>query len=310
MVLPVLIWLGVCSISCTETSLSKDTKISENKPAASDQRVQKKVAHKSPIDSSKHHKYTWINEYTAEDKLINRIEAPEGSKRIELPATSFGAWLRNVPTKKGRGVVMLFDGRSKRNQQAHHLIVDLDVGTRDLQQCADAVMRLRSEYLFQKRDYSQIHFNYTSGDKVSWDDWRNGRKPIVRGNSVSFSSPSGSQDNSYNNFKKYLVSIFSYAGTASLEKEMNRVEPDNIMPGDVFIQGGSPGHAVLVMDVATDRNGQKFFLLGQSYMPAQEFHILKNPSDGRLSPWYRIKPEGTLATPEWNFDYSDLKRFQ
>ena len=50
--------------------------------------------------------------------------------------------------------------------------------------------------------------------------------------------------------------------------------------GDVFIKGGFPGHAVVVLDMAeNDRTGQRVFLLAQSYMPAQDIHIMKNPTN-------------------------------
>jgi hypothetical protein len=80
--------------------------------------------------------------------------------------------------------------------------------------------------------------------------------------------------------------------------------------GDVFIKGGSPGHAVLVVDMACDpRTGRKIFLLAQSYMPAQDIHILKNPKDAKLSPWYDVEFGTILYTPEWVFAWSELKRF-
>ena len=53
----------------------------------------------------------------------------------------------------------------------------------------------------------------------------------------------------------------------------------SLQPGDVFIKGGSPGHAVIVVDVAIyTQTGKKVFLLAQSYMPAQQIHILVNPA--------------------------------
>jgi hypothetical protein len=48
--------------------------------------------------------------------------------------------------------------------------------------------------------------------------------------------------------------------------------------------------------------------LAQSYMPAQEIHVLKNPLDGAIGPWYRV-PAETLVTPQWTFESTDLKRF-
>ncbi|MEL6922398.1 MAG: DUF4846 domain-containing protein, partial [Bacteroidota bacterium] len=77
-----------------------------------------------------------------------------------------------------------------------------------------------------------------------------------------------------------------------------------------FIQGGFPGHAVIVVDMAENEAGEKLFLLAQSYMPAQDMHILKNPKNATASPWYALKDlSAELPTPEWNFSIADLHRF-
>ena len=71
-----------------------------------------------------------------------------------------------------------------------------------------------------------------------------------------------------------------YAGTHSLFKELQPVPDTSLLQiGDIFIEPGFPGHAVMVADMAFHKNtGKKIFLLVQSFMPAQEIHILKNPS--------------------------------
>ncbi len=85
---------------------------------------------------------------------------------------------------------------------------------------------------------------------------------------------------------------------------------DKMKIGDVFIQGGSPGHAVIVVDLAVNpRTKEKIFLIAQSYMPAQEIQILKNPNDNRISPWYSVRFGEILETPEWTFRKNNLKRF-
>ncbi len=67
---------------------------------------------------------------------------------------------------------------------------------------------------------------------------------------------------------------------------------------------------LIVVDVAISEPGERIFLLAQSYMPAQEIHILKNPNDSTLGPWYSTHlKDGVLATPEWTFSISDLNRF-
>ncbi|MCP4442222.1 MAG: DUF4846 domain-containing protein [Aureispira sp.] len=156
-----------------------------------------------------------------------------------------------------------------------------------------------------------MHFNYTSGHKVAFDDWRKGKKPRVKGGKVSFSSTTGKTDNSYSNFKKYMRSIFMYAGTASLEKEMKAKKLEDVEAGDVFIKGGYPGHAILIMDVAENpQTGHKLFLVAQSYMPAQSIHILNNFNASALSPWYPIDFGGVLETPEWDFAKEALHQFR
>jgi hypothetical protein len=170
-------------------------------------------------------------------------------------------------------------------------------------------MRLRAEYLYQAREFDSIHFNYTSGDRIDFSKWITSQKPKVKGNAVSWVSCS-SCDQSYPSFRAYMNSIFTYAGTSSLARELPSTDLGELMAGDVFIQPGFPGHAVLVVDRAENESGDVIFLLAQSYMPAQEMHILKNPTNIDFSPWYRLSEvDAVLYTPEWDFSPPILKRF-
>jgi hypothetical protein len=67
----------------------------------------------------------------------------------------------------------------------HHAVLDIDIGTEDLQQCADAVIRLRAEYLLATECDEAIAFDFTSGDRASWSNWRRGFRPKVVGNDVA-----------------------------------------------------------------------------------------------------------------------------
>jgi hypothetical protein len=86
--------------------------------------------------------------------------------------------------------------------------------------------------------------------------------------------------------------------------------PSDIRAGDVFIRGGSPGHAVLVMDMAVNAAGQKIFLLAQSYMPAQDIHILKNPGNPPFPWYYTVGADKLVVTPEWVFKWEEVMRFR
>jgi hypothetical protein len=254
--------------------------------------------------------YPWLQAYDSTQSVAARIAPPAGFAREPVASGSFAEWLRNLPLKKGRPPVLLYNGRLKSNQEAHHAVIDIDPGTKDLQQCADAVMRLRAEYLYSKRDFAGLHFNFTSGDNAAFQKWSEGFRPTVNGNRVQWNK-SARPDDSYASFRAYLTTVFTYAGTASLSHEMRKVtDVRDIRAGDVFVEGGFPGHAVIVVDKAKDpRTGRVVVLLAQSYMPAQDIHILRNPSGGPLAPWYDASFTETLRTPEWTFRAEHLRRF-
>lgn len=254
--------------------------------------------------------YSWPDRHDNSWSLVSNIDPPADFVRVEADTLSFAGWLRNLPLKKAGSPVLLYDGRRKHNQKAHVAVIDIDVGDRDLQQCADAVIRLRSEYFFSRSYYDSISFNFTSGDEASFRSWINGVRPKVRGNKVKWIE-TGVVDSSYSSFRDYLNVVFTYAGTYSLERQMEPREDNcDVAIGDVFIKGGFPGHAVVVVDVAAHKStGERIFLLAQSFMPAQEIHILKNPEDSRLSPWYMCEFGNELETPEWTFKRGALRRF-
>jgi hypothetical protein len=254
--------------------------------------------------------YPWLGERELIATIATEIPPPAGYERVTVEANSFAHWLRNLPLKQKDTPVYLYDGRKKGNQRAHFAVVDIDTGTRNLQQCADAVIRLRGEYLYSRGRYPAIHFNFTSGDEASFIQWAAGYRPIVNGNKVQWVKRA-SEDSSYKNFRSYLTTVFIYAGTSSLSTELiSRKDIHEMEIGDIFIEPGFPGHAVIVVDMAENKqNGKKVFLLAQSYMPAQDIHVLKNPNNAGLSPWYNLDFGSILRTPEWTFKSSDLKYF-
>jgi hypothetical protein len=269
---------------------------------AEDNRVQ--AGNRPAIDSA-----GWID--PAGSTVESRFRVPSGFVRVRVEADSFAAYLRRLPLKPHPALVRCYDGRIKPNPGIYDAVVDLAIGAKDLQQCADAVIRLRAEYLYRQGRFAEIHFNFSNGFRADYSEWRQGKRIAVHGNRAHWIQAHG-PTNAYRDFWAYLETVFSYAGTRSLARELTPVRPADLRIGDVFIQGGSPGHAVIVVDLAADRRtGEKVFLLAQSYMPAQDIQILRNPGRERLgkSPWYAVAFGATLATPEWTFSHADLKRF-
>lgn len=230
------------------------------------------------------HKTQMINTIPA---TVIDIPLPAGFKRINCPDVSFAAWLRKISIKKDSRVY-LYNGELKKNQKAQYAVLNIPVGNKDLQQCADAVMRLRAQYLYDQKRYNNISFADNSGKK--------------------YTCP-GPVDST--RFERYLEQVYSNCGTASLEKQLHVVSDfSSIKPGDVLIKGGSPGHCVIVMDMAVNSSGKTIYLLAQSYMPAQNIHVLKNPMEGGVSPWYEVKNDNSfIYTPEWIFTPHQLRRW-
>ena len=204
--------------------------------------------------------YAWPHAAAA-DTLEARFSPPPGAARVAVADGSFGDFLRRLPLKPRGTAVRLYDGTPKARQDVHAAVVDLDVPPRDLQQCADAVMRLWAEY------------RYTLGARIAFHP--------DPGKSRALAFDARTHDRRA--FAHWLIKVFADAGSASLEAEL-RAASGEVQPGDVLIQGGYPGHAVLVLDVAAGKDGRRWLLLGQSYMPAQDFHVLVNPATPS-SPW-------------------------
>lgn len=244
------------------------------------------------------------------NSIQTRFKTPDGFRRISYKKNSFEDYLRNLPVKPDGTRVRYYNGETKENDSVYDAVVDLPIGKKDLHQCADAVIRLRAEYFYQNEEFAKISFQFTNGFEAYYSNWMNGERISVKGNKVSWikkTKPSKTETDFWN----YLEIIFSYAGTISLSKELHKQNLEDLKIGDVFIQAGSPGHAVIVVDLAFDKRSQKkIFLLAQSYMPAQEIQILQNPIDYKLSPWYSADFETQLKTPEWKFQKKDLKRFE
>lgn len=102
---------------------------------------------------------TAVNPYAT----IGAIPTPAGYHRLAGGEGSFGAWLRAVPLKKGT-TVYLYNGRPKENQDAQFAVLDISVGHEDLQQCADAVMRLRAQSYMPAQD---VHIVKNPGGEMS-----------------------------------------------------------------------------------------------------------------------------------------------
>jgi hypothetical protein len=227
--------------------------------------------------------------------VSSRFNLPDGYSYSQEQENSWGSFLRSLPLKPDGSEVKTYRGEIKPNYQTYLAVVDLPIGTKDLHQCADAVMRLRAEYLFSQARFNEITFRQASGKTLFYSTWLAGKTPDKT------------------NLWTYLETVFNTCNTSSLNQQLKSKSLERLAIGDVFITGPPPGHsfghAVIVVDKCVDNNGKLKFMLAQSYMPAQEIQILDNPSNPGC-PWYDLDFGTSLETPEWDFTASQLKSFE
>jgi len=221
---------------------------------------------------------------------------PESFHWQEEAKDSFGEFLQNILVENDEFQILDFHGIPIANQGNHVAVLKYDVGTKDLQQCADAVIRMRAEYLYAQKRFDEIAFHFTSGDLFSWNDYKRGIRAIVGKSKVTFSKLAG-YDDSYPNFRRYLDALYMYAGTISLYNETLPVKNDSLLQaGDIIITPGSPGHAVLIIGCAVSNQGEKLFLLAEGLTPAQSIAINTNPLAPEINPWYHLTVTAPTTT--------------
>jgi hypothetical protein len=224
---------------------------------------------------------------------------------LSYPRDSWPWFLQHLPTENKP--ILDFRGNLIGNQEKHFAILTYDVGSTDLQQCADALMRLRSEYLFSQKKYAQIGFHFNSGIYYSWTDYLNGMRPIFKRRQQVLARTNATAEPSHTSLRKWLDIVYTYANTVSLCRELKKA--DGLQTGTVIIFPGNPGHCCMIMDEAVTDIQDTVFKLVEGYMPAQSIYVLSNPYEPEWSPWYHLG-KGEINTASCSFRSYFLKKFE
>lgn len=257
--------------------------------------------------------YPWL-EATSESQpprvsLKAHFPPPPGFERVANPEGSYASWLRGLPVRTDRTEVLSYSGQVLSRPSAAVLL--LDVGDRNLMQCADSVIRLHAEYLWSRGRADEAGYRFTSGDLSRWTDWQQGERFVIEGNKVKRVQGKARSSN-HGAYRRWLDLIFTYAGTSSLARDVGAPPlEEQTQAGDFFVDPGFPGHAVIILDIAEDREGQRLALVAQGFMPAEEVHVLES-SHATGGHWFPLPSAAgdRLDTPSWTpFPKSARRRF-
>ncbi len=224
-----------------------------------------------------------------------RFKVPEGFQRVVYGENSFSTYLQNLPLKPHGSKIYLFDGEEKVNQTWHGAVIDMKLPSNGWLQCADCVMKLIADYLYENGRYGDITFDFVSGLEVPFKKWSEGyRVEFNSSGTKAWLEKKKDESTSEKTYQQYMNIIYCYSNTASLkdQDESKNLKLKNIFPGAYFIVGPNRkldlklGHAVIVVDTAINpETGEVAFLLAQGNTPSENMHIVLNPLHND-DPWY------------------------
>ncbi|HOP64190.1 MAG TPA: DUF4846 domain-containing protein [Spirochaetota bacterium] len=221
-------------------------------------------------------------------KTVGEIKAPRGYSREPLREYPYSSWLRRLPVK-GDNIILKHDGKTvSRSYYNIFAVIDMPllfIG--DIEQCADWGFRFWSEYHKERGILDRLYLFDYSGNKRYFS--KCGR--------------------SFNSFLKYSM---NYANSYSIKSGCGEVFPSDIRGGDMLVQNrtGGIGHVSIVMDVCKNSGGEKLYLIGYSFMPAQQFHIERASDRYGKEGWFTLEGYVQYLENNLNFGRPVLRRFR
>jgi hypothetical protein len=215
------------------------------------------------------------------------IPVPRGYLRERYPSGSYSNWIQNLPLK-AQPVILDYKGRIVASglYRVYGVVRMPLLFQSDLEQCADFAMRFWAEY----------HKAAGKLDKLYLFDY-DGEKIFFRQSGKSFAS--------------FLKRAFANTNSHSLKNGCRTIAADQIIPGDMLVQNerGGIGHVSVVRDVCRSGQGKKLFLIGYSFMPAQEFHIEKAEDKYGAEGWFTLEGYTKYLLDNLNYGKPALRRF-
>lgn len=220
------------------------------------------------------YKYGGCEKYSVSNSIFERIPTPAGYERIKLYKNSFAEWIRYLPLRPEDSVILTYTG-DPLPESFYNVWAVIDIPlyfNRDIEQCADYAYRFWFEYQKEVGFGEDLWLTDYNGNKIYYYRWKRGREnPTLR---------------------RFFKWTCDNANSYSLMKGLYEVkEEQNLGPGDIIVQNrsGGIGHVSIIFDVCEDKMRRRLYLIGYSFMPAQECHIEKADENYGVNGWFTLK---------------------
>jgi hypothetical protein len=251
-----------------------------------------------------------IFDYALSQSSILNIPLPSNDfHRIETDSNSFAELLRDLPLKKPGSAVENYRGGIFKagTDTSVAFVVNIDIKGRRLEQCMDILVRLYAEYLWKAKRVENLMLPLPGGYWLRWEDWHEGIRPEFKGIDVKMRKTS-KPDTSLKAYRNYLNTVYGESHTQQFYHAYQPVDRTKVEIGDIIVKKGTKGHAVIIVDLAKNDQGEMIALIGNGDTPACQFFILKHHTD---SPWIPLKfDRETLDLPlRRKMSWDGLRRF-
>lgn len=224
----------------------------------------------------------------AQQKTIKaEYPLPSGYSRVEYSKGSYAEFIQTMPLKGDKTIKAASGSIITNSLYKIWGVVDIPLLFKsDIEQCADYSMRLWAEYHKKNNKLNELYLFDYSGNRVYF---KNQKK----------------------DFKGFLQNAFAYSNSSSIKRGCKTVSEKELQPGDMFVQNetGGIGHVSVIVDVCKNSKGEKLYLVGYSFMPAQEFHIEKAQTGYGIEGWFTLDGYNKYLDENLNFGKAVYKRF-
>ncbi|HBX52276.1 MAG: hypothetical protein A2275_15360 [Bacteroidetes bacterium RIFOXYA12_FULL_35_11] len=224
----------------------------------------------------------------AQQKIIKtEFPVPSGYNRIEYDKETYAAFVQSMPLKKDKTIKAASGKNISNSLYKIWGVVDFPLLFKsDIEQCADYSMRIWAEYHKQNDKLNELYLFDYSGNRVYFKKQKK-------------------------DYKGFLQHAFAYSNSSSMKRGCKTVSEKELQPGDMFVQNetGGIGHVSVIVDICKNTKGDKLYLVGYSFMPAQEFHIEKAQSGYGIDGWFTLDGYNKYLDENLNFGKAIYKRF-